>query len=121
MEVIYQTVIKDTGTNANEFLEEKMVILFGEEAPDDLKDFCYIVNVSPVKGEIKAGQSIYINEEKFNITSVGTIVKQNLESLGHITIRFDGSEVPELSGTLYLESKNIPSLGTGTQIKIIAD
>lgn len=106
---------------ANTFLDEKMFILFGNEAPQDLKDFCYSIDVVNVDEEIQAGQVLYINNEAFKITSVGDVVQQNLTTLGHITLRFDGSTTPELPGTLYLEEKEIPSIEPGTEIKIVSE
>ncbi|NRD76867.1 PTS glucitol/sorbitol transporter subunit IIA [Bacillus sp. BRMEA1] len=121
MKTIYESKIKSIGTLADSFLEEKMVILFGDEAPQELKDFCYNIDVVGTDGEIQAGQKLFINGEKFNITSVGDVVQRNLTTLGHITLRFDGSTSPELPGTLYLENKDIPSIDLDTKLKIISE
>jgi len=106
---------------ANSFLEEKMLILFGDAAPQDLKDFCYNIEVVNVDEDIQAGQTLYINNEKFKITSVGDVVQRNLTTLGHITLRFDGSATPELPGTLYLEDKEVPSIEVGSELKIVSE
>ncbi|MGE6259949.1 PTS glucitol/sorbitol transporter subunit IIA [Heyndrickxia sporothermodurans] len=121
MKTIYETKVKNIGPMANSFLEEKMLILFGNEAPQDLKEFCYCIDVTSVDGEILTGQKVYINNEKYEITAVGDVVKRNLSSLGHITIRFDGSKTPELPGTLYLEDKNLPVIEPNTEIKIVQE
>ncbi|KHD85561.1 PTS glucitol/sorbitol transporter subunit IIA [Heyndrickxia ginsengihumi] len=121
MKTIYKNQVKSIGPMANTFLDEKMFILFGNEAPQDLKDFCYSIDVVNVDEEIQAGQVLYINNEAFKITSVGDVVQQNLTTLGHITLRFDGSTTPELPGTLYLEEKEIPSIEPGTEIKIVSE
>lgn len=121
MKTIYENKVKSIGSLADSFLEEKMLILFGTEAPQDLKDFCYNIDVVNADGEIKVGQNFYINDEKFAITSVGHIVQQNLTTLGHITLRFDGSATPELPGTLYLENKEIPSIELGAELKIVSE
>ncbi|NMD68738.1 PTS glucitol/sorbitol transporter subunit IIA [Bacillus sp. DNRA2] len=119
MKTIYENKIKSIGPMADSFLEEKMFILFGNDAPQDLKDYCYNIEVVGVDGEIEAGQKLLIDDQEFAITSVGGLVQKNLSSLGHITLRFDGSTSPELPGTLYLENKEIPELGLGTELKII--
>ncbi|AGK52383.1 PTS system glucitol/sorbitol-specific transporter subunit IIA [Bacillus sp. 1NLA3E] len=62
-----------------------------------------------------------IDNEKFDITPVGDLVQRNLTTLGHITVRFDGSTKPELPGTLYLEDKEIPSIDLGTVLKIVSE
>ena len=121
MKTIYENNIKSIGSLANSFLEEKMFILFGDEAPQELKDFCYNIEVVEATGEIKAGQKLYINNDSFEITSVGEIVQRNLTSLGHITLRFDGSTSPALPGTLYLENKEIPSIDLGSELKIVSE
>ncbi|KRF64409.1 PTS sorbitol transporter subunit IIA [Bacillus sp. Soil768D1] len=119
MKTIYENKVKSIGSLANTFLEEKMFILFGTEAPQDLKDFCYNIDVVNADGEIQAGHKLYINNEKFEITSIGNLVQRNLTTLGHITLRFDGSTIPELPGTLYLENKEIPAIELGTELKIV--
>lgn len=119
MEIIYENKVKNIGALANSFLEDKMFILFGDEAPQDLKDFCYNIDVVDAAGDIQAGQKLIINDEQFEITAVGNLVQRNLVQLGHITLRFDGSIAPELPGTLYLESKDIPTIEQGALLKII--
>lgn len=121
MKTIYENKVKSIGAMANTFLEEKMLILFGNGAPQDLKDFCYNIEVVDVTGDIQAGQKLFINNKEFEITSVGDVVQRNLTTLGHITLRFDGSTTPELPGTLYLESKEIPLIELGTELKIVSE
>jgi glucitol/sorbitol PTS system EIIA component len=120
MKTIYENKVKSIGSLADTFLEEKMLILFGTEAPQDLKDFCYNIDVVDADGEIQKGQNLYINDIKFEITSVGNLVQRNLTTLGHITLRFDGSATPELPGTLYLENKDLPSIELGMELKIVS-
>lgn len=119
MKTVYENKIINVGPLANSFLEEKMFILFGTEAPQDLKDFCYQISVVDTDGEIQAGQKLLINNETFEITSVGNLVQRNLTTLGHITLRFDGSATAELPGTLYLENKEFPVIEEGTELKIV--
>ncbi|MCO7127238.1 PTS glucitol/sorbitol transporter subunit IIA [Sporolactobacillus shoreicorticis] len=116
--VIYKTEIKSIGKLAKEFLQEKMLILFGNEAPEGLKDYCFGINVTSVHDQIQTGQYVSIDKSKFKITAVGRLVQKNLADLGHITMKFDGSTKANLAGTLYLESKPIPNIGIGTQIAI---
>ena len=39
MKIIYENTIKDKGEFAEEFLENNMFVLFGDSAPDEIKDF----------------------------------------------------------------------------------
>jgi PTS system glucitol/sorbitol-specific IIA component len=121
MRTIYGNKVKSIGSLANSFLEEKMLILFGSEAPQDLKDFCYNIDIVNADGEIQAGHKLIINNDIFEITAVGNLVQRNLTTLGHITLRFDGSTTPELPGTLYLENKDIPPIELGAELKIVSE
>lgn len=103
---------------AKEFLNEKMLILFGDDAPAGLKDYCYGVDLNPIEGEIKVGDHVAFDDQIYEITAVGNLVQKNLVDLGHITMKFGGSREPELAGTLYLEDKDMPKIDVGTQIKI---
>ena len=98
--------------------DEKMIILFGSQAPADLKDFCHIINVQPVEGDIEPGMGLYVNKERYEITAVGNTVEKSLNELGHITIRFNGAKDAELPGTLYIEDKPLPNFEIGTELKI---
>ncbi|WP_081791776.1 PTS glucitol/sorbitol transporter subunit IIA [Sporolactobacillus terrae] len=115
---IYQTTIKSIGKSAKEFLKENMLVLFGDEAPAGLKDYCFGIEVRPIQGEIKVGQQVAIDTDVFKITAVGNLVQKNLVDLGHITMRFDGSSKADLAGTLYLQAKPIPAMSVGSTIKI---
>lgn len=116
----YQTKVNKIGPSVVDFIGEKMLILFGENAPAELAEFCLLIDVNDIKGDIQAGDLLQIGEKEYSITAVGDAVKKNLSSLGHITLKFDGSEKPELPGTLYLEDSEITSLQSGDYIKILA-
>ncbi|GAA4719388.1 PTS glucitol/sorbitol transporter subunit IIA [Brevibacillus fulvus] len=121
MKIIYANKVKNIGPMASTFLDEKMLILFGTNAPQDLKDFCYSIDIVEPSGEIKEGQKLLINNEEFAITAVGNLVQRNLTTLGHITLRFDGATTPELPGTLYLEEKELPAIALNTELKIVSE
>jgi len=104
MNKIYETNVLSVGAMAAGFLaDSQMIVLFGENAPGDLAAYCYQIKVEPVSGDVEPGGVLLIDEQEFTITAVGHMVKQNLETLGHITIAFSGEQVAELPGTLHVE------------------
>lgn len=115
---IYETKVVDFGSEAEMFQAEGMVILFGEEAPAELADYAYIINVNPVEGNVQPGMTLTFDDEPYEITAVGNVVDKNLADLGHITLRFSGDTVAELPGTLYLEEKALPTITKGTTLTI---
>lgn len=115
---IYSTTVSNIGSEAELFKEEQMIILFGENAPAELADYCYNIQVNPLNGQITPGQHIYFNDAAYEITAVGNVVEKNLADLGHITIRFNGETEAELAGTLYVQAKELPAIGVGTNLTI---
>ena len=96
-----------------------MAILFGQNAPDALKDSCYIIEVKDVETEIKAGMTLKIGNMEYKITAVGYEVQTNLQNLGHIAINFTGDKEATLPGSMYVEAKEYPRITVGTEIEII--
>lgn len=115
---IYETKITAIGPEAELFKAESMIILFGNEAPDMLKDMCYNIEVNPVQGDISVGQNLFVDEEAFAITAVGSVVRQNLASLGHIVVKFNGATEAELPGTLHVDAGAVPDIKVGTKLRI---
>ena len=121
MAVIYDNQVKSKGALVDSFEGESMFILFGDNAPDTLKDFCYCIDVKPATEEIKPGQFVVIDGVKFKITALGEIAQRNLESLGHDTISFDWANEATLPGTINVEKADMPKLDIGTQISIVTE
>lgn len=119
-EIIYENQVKALGDLAETFSEEGMIILFGDNAPDTLADYCYSISINPVKETIKPGQAFMFDDVTFNITAVGDIAEKNLTNLGHITVSFNGSTGPTLPGTICVEKKEMPKIKIGSKILILA-
>jgi len=115
---IYKTVITKLGESINEFLDQGMIITFKDNAPAELAEFCLLHSENDLRKDIQVGDTLKIGERSFNVTAVGDAVNQNLSSLGHITLRFDGAEEADLPGTLVLENKEIGTLSVGDVITI---
>ena len=136
MKIIYENTIKDKGECAEEFLENNMFVLFGDSAPDEIKDFCFWVDVVPINGTISVGQTVKIGGQSYKITAVGseaptTLAGQggggltahggDLVGLGHCTFNFSGQSEVDLLGTIYVENKPLPELKVGTVIQIVEE
>lgn len=118
MSLVYENRVKGAGDMVSAFQGEKMFILFGDNAPDTLKDFCYTIDIKDTNKEISVGQILDIDGSKFEITAVGNVAEKNLTSLGHMTVVFDGSKEAALPGSIYVENADMPELKIGTTIKI---
>ena len=115
---VFQTKVQAIGSEAALFKEDKMLILFGDNAPEGLKDYAYQIIMNQAKEPITSEMVLSIGNTKFAITAVGNLVTKNLNQLGHITMSFTGDSSANLPGTLYLEAKEIPEITEGTDIAI---
>ncbi|AXQ79636.1 PTS sorbitol transporter subunit IIA [Streptococcus chenjunshii] len=115
---IYETEILSIGNDAFSFLSENMLILFGEHVPPELMDFCFKIKVNQITGSIEPGMSMHFGDKSYLITSVGDDVLDNLNNLGHVTVKFDNAINAELPGTIHLRASTAPLPQVGDKIII---
>ena len=116
--LIFETSVQEIGAEAALFADDKMLILFGDNAPEGLKEYAYQIIINRAKEEITTEMILAIGKTDLKITAVGNLVTKNLNQLGHITMKFTGETTAALPGTLYLEGKEIPIITVGTKITI---
>ncbi len=117
MELVYKTIVTSIGKKSFELIDQGMFVIFKDNAPDYLKEYCIMHNENNLLSDIKSEDILMIGEEKFIIASVGAAVNENLRNLGHITFKFNGDEEP-LPGSLIMEKKQVPQLKEGMKIEI---
>ncbi|CUH94569.1 hypothetical protein P22_0635 [Propionispora sp. 2/2-37] len=117
MKLIYQTRVTNIGNSATAFLGEKMIILFKDNAPEELADYCILHSGNQVLQAVRAGDILRIGNQEYAILYVGDEVEANLSNLGHITLRFNGAK-EGLGGSIYLEDKVMPEIEIGDEIAI---
>jgi len=117
---VFQAKVVRLGDMVDEFKSEKMMILFQENVPDELADYCVIHNNHKVMDVVGIGDTLFLGDEEYKIVYVGNQVQKNLTDLGHITLRFnDNCEGENLEGSLYLEDKAIAAVSPGDSIRIV--
>lgn len=113
---IYQSTVTEIGPDVELFLDEKMMILFNDSAPKDLRDIAVIHNIAPLEGKIEVGDELAFDDQTYRITFVGDKVNETVEELGHCTIAFNGADHADLPGTLCVEAKELPTIAVATTI-----
>ena len=119
MKVIYENKVKASGVSVEEFKDAGMFIIFGDNAPEEIRYYCYSVSVNPINGTIAAGQYVVVDDAEYEITCVGYEAPITLAGLGHCTFNFSGATEAELPGTIYVEAKPMPEVKIGSVIRII--
>ena len=73
METIYQTIVKDCGCDVGAFDKKNFLITFGHKTLVTLKDFCYFIDVTPLKKKIWAGDILKIDDQEYEILRIGEL------------------------------------------------
>ena len=119
MKKIFEAKVIQVGPEAQNLIQDaNMLILFGEEAPEDLAEYCFKIDNKDLLGSIQKGGKLVVDSEEYLITAVGNVVEKNLTGLGHITISFDASEEGSLPGTLHVAAEKEVVIVQGTTIQI---
>lgn len=118
MKTIYNNKIINAGKSVETFGKE-MIILFGDNAPDTLKDYCYSIPIVQTTGTIKPGQFFVIDGVKFEILHVGELAEKNLNGLGHLTVNFTAEKDASLPGAIIVEKKVHAPIKIGSVIEIL--
>ncbi|WP_413724798.1 PTS glucitol/sorbitol transporter subunit IIA [Sodalis sp. RH16] len=122
MKIIYESTFTDSGQLASESLEDNFIILFGEGAPKDVVEYCYIHrNIFKNDDHIKVGAIINIGDSVYSVTAVGDVASQNLRELGHITVRFDNAEIAEFPGTIHVSGMIPLGIESGQKFRVLCD
>ncbi|MDQ1004437.1 PTS system glucitol/sorbitol-specific IIA component [Neobacillus niacini] len=116
MKTIYQSTVTEVGSQVELFLQEKMIVLFNESAPSDLREIAVIHQYCPLEDDITVGDELVIGDQSFKITSVGHKVNETMRELGHSTVSFNGSLESDLPGTLCVEDKEVPNITVSSKI-----
>jgi glucitol/sorbitol PTS system EIIA component len=115
---MYQTIVKEIGAMTQAFEDDKIVILFGMEAPAELKEISFLHQVEHGGDNeaIKEGGSLLIDGQEFVIEKVGTAANENLQTLGHISIYFSEPEGEVLPGAVFASPHTFPVIQEGSKI-----
>ncbi|MEW9670912.1 PTS glucitol/sorbitol transporter subunit IIA [Ammoniphilus sp. 3BR4] len=112
-----KSVVTQVGPLALSFEEEKVIILFGPSAPEELKEVSVIQEIQESGDEpISAGDTLQIGEQEYKLVKVGSSAYKNLLEIGHISIYF--SEAPDevLPGSIYVTPDLFPIIKEGDTI-----
>ena len=117
--VKYEAPVVRIGDMAPAFAAEGIVIFFGMEAPEELHDIAILIDHKELVSPVQAGDVLEIDGEPLPIISVGDVANENLGNLGHLVVKFNGLEEPELPGDVSVAEQPVPTIDVGTVIRIL--
>ena len=111
----YRTTVTAAGAEATAFIGEGMFVTFGENAPDALREFCFIIDATAqTSQDLEVGQVLVLDGTDYPITAVGDVARKNLDQLGHITVNVDGGSTPRMHGAIHVAGSAMPELNVGS-------
>ncbi|MTD25338.1 PTS glucitol/sorbitol transporter subunit IIA [Erwinia sorbitola] len=121
MKTVYESTFIAVGGCAGEALDDHFLITFGEGAPGDVADYCFI-HRPEVRGTapLVAGTVITIGEYSWPVTAVGEVAELNLRELGHITVKFDGATAAEFPGTVHVAGLTPAGIEPGQKFRVLS-
>jgi glucitol/sorbitol PTS system EIIA component len=121
MKTVYESTFISVGTCANESLEDNFIITFGEGAPADIAEYCFIHRTEVNDGGVfDPGAVLEIGEKEYPVTAVGHVARENLRDLGHITVRFDGATEAEFPGTVHVAGMAPTAIEPGQKFRMLS-
>lgn len=115
----YRAKVISIGEYAKDFIECGIVVLFGKSAPDELKEHAIIHENNGLSEDVRKGDTVWIDDKPFPILAVGKVANTNLGNLGHLVLKFNGLNEPEMDGDVNVPEVPIPEIAVGTLFKIV--
>ena len=117
----YEATVTHIGPMVKEFIEAGILVFFGPDAPPELVEFSIIHDGKELKKDVVVGDVVMIDEESYKVLAVGDVANDNFRNLGHLIMKFNGKDKPELPGDVCVEEKSIPEVKIGTELTITGE
>ncbi|EAE2551724.1 PTS sorbitol transporter subunit IIA [Listeria monocytogenes] len=110
--------IMEIGPLVPAFEEEKIVILFGPTATNELREISVIHEFQDVPNNaLTKGNTLLIGEQAYTIEEVCSDANKNLEELGHISVYFRSGQNEVLPGAIVVSPEIFPTITVGDSIQ----
>ena len=116
----YSTKIVGIGGDVPKFISViKMLVMFDDSMVlPELREFSVLHSGNNLDGVIKPGDVLKIADSEFKVIKVGSEVHNNIRTLGHVIIKFDGGAGDLLEGSIHVEDKPIPEIRIGDEVSV---
>jgi PTS system glucitol/sorbitol-specific IIA component len=115
---IYSSKIVRIGDQASLFLDEGIVVFFGDNAPEELQDFAVIHKLNKISEEIVIGSKILLSDSNLEVTAVGPVANENFKNLGHLVLKLDSAKEAALPGDVSCKYDKKPVIEIGDRLEI---
>lgn len=117
----YKATVTEIGPLVTEFIEEGILVFFGDDAPPELREFSIIHDGKTLAADVAPDDKLIIDDDQYTVLAVGEVANKNLSNLGHLIIKFNGQTTPQLPGDVCVEEKPVHQVKIGTIFEIIGE
>ena len=116
--LIYSSEIVRIGDQANLFLDEGIIVFFGDNAPEELQDFAVIHKLNEITDDIVTGSKIVLSDANLEVTAIGPVANENFKNLGHLVLKLDSATEAALPGDVSCKYDKKPVIEIGDRLEI---
>ena len=115
-QIVYSTTVTAVGELVSDFADQGVLVFFGEDAPIELHEFSIIHKPDVVDRAPQVGDTITLQETVYNVLAVGSVASDNLLNLGHLDLKANGLNEPEMPGDVNVEAVLLPKVNVGDRL-----
>lgn len=116
----YSLEVVRIGELVSEFLAEGIMVFFGTSAPEELQEHSIVHTHGELVEELRPGDYVVVDGQRFHILGVGSVANENLRNLGHLVIKFNGLTEPEMQGDVTVAECTLPDVRIGTRVELVS-
>lgn len=116
---LYCTEVVAVGAQARELAQGGVLVLFGEQAPQELHDFSVLHRPSSAVEGPAVGDVLVLGDTALPVLAVGDVVAANLLQLGHLDVKADGRTEPAMPGDLCVPLGVLPDVQVGQTLRLV--
>ncbi len=116
------TTVTAVGPMTGEFLDEGIVVLFGDDAPEELQEVAVVHRATVNVGGVSPGDVVTVTQgdetTEMTVLAVGDVANDNLTGLGHLVLKRNGSTEAALPGDVCCDTGPVPRFSPGDRITV---
>ena len=114
----YRTRVVSIGDQVDAFVKAQILVLFQAGAPEELASFSVLHQPEITSGTVEVGDTLVLRSESYRVRAVGSVANENLQALGHLVVKCNNLDEPELPGDVCVDAKPLVMLAVGDEIRI---
>lgn len=115
---VFDTEVVAVGESAGAFFDAGIVVLFGEDAPEELAEVAVIHRPRRAEAGPRPGDEVEVADQRLQVLAVGDVAEQNLLNLGHLVLKRNGETSAALPGDVCCDTGPLPDITPGSAIRI---